>query len=362
MTRRREFNVFSLSFLDIMSCGFGAVILIFVIINHGSVAANQAANLDLITTAAELQRQLQEEQQLLLDLQKNTHQLADQTTSAAQLSELLAQSIIELETRLQDATGSDERQVILIEKLKSELAALEQATTSKQPEMTVDDDPGASLRSISGDGYRQYLTGLNIGGKRILILIDASASMLHQSIVNAIRLSLAPEEQKKLAPKWRRAVSTVEWITANLPPDAEFSLVAFNTALIPLVEDNVWIATSDKPAVDSALDNLSALVPTGGTAMFPPFELINQLSPRPDNIFLIVDGLPTQGENPSNRTVISSPDRAKLFSAAVMQLPAAIPINIILFPMEGDPLATPSYWILAQKTGGSFISPSKDWP
>ena len=117
MTRRREFNVFSLSFLDIMSCGFGAVILIFVIINHGSVAANQAANLELTTTAAELQRQLQEEQHLLLDRQKNTHQRADEKTSAAQLSELLSQSIAELETRLQAATGTAERQSILIEKL-----------------------------------------------------------------------------------------------------------------------------------------------------------------------------------------------------------------------------------------------------
>jgi len=72
--------------------------------------------------------------------------------------------------------------------------------------------------------------------------------------------------------------------------------------------------------------------------------------------------LPTQGQNPSTRTVISSAERAKLFSAAVAELPQNIPMNIILLPMEGDPLATPSYWILAQKTGGAFLSPAKDWP
>lgn len=32
--KRRGFNVFSLSFLDIMSCGFGATILVFLIIDH----------------------------------------------------------------------------------------------------------------------------------------------------------------------------------------------------------------------------------------------------------------------------------------------------------------------------------------
>ena len=33
MAKRRETNIFSLSFLDVMSCGFGAVVLIFLIIN-----------------------------------------------------------------------------------------------------------------------------------------------------------------------------------------------------------------------------------------------------------------------------------------------------------------------------------------
>ena len=31
--RRRQFNVFNLSFLDVICCGFGAVILFFMIIN-----------------------------------------------------------------------------------------------------------------------------------------------------------------------------------------------------------------------------------------------------------------------------------------------------------------------------------------
>ena len=32
--RQRTFTTFSLSFLDIMSCGFGAVVLVFMIIDH----------------------------------------------------------------------------------------------------------------------------------------------------------------------------------------------------------------------------------------------------------------------------------------------------------------------------------------
>jgi hypothetical protein len=32
--KKRDFTTFNLSFLDIMSCGFGAVILVFLIMNH----------------------------------------------------------------------------------------------------------------------------------------------------------------------------------------------------------------------------------------------------------------------------------------------------------------------------------------
>ena len=32
--KKRQFTTFNLSFLDIMSCGFGAVVLVFLIIDH----------------------------------------------------------------------------------------------------------------------------------------------------------------------------------------------------------------------------------------------------------------------------------------------------------------------------------------
>ena len=59
---------------------------------------------------------------------------------------------------------------------------------------------------------------------------------------------------------------------------------------------------------------------------------------------------------------ISSRDRIRLFSDALDELSGGIPITIILFPMEGDPIAAPSYWRLAQITGGAFLSPPEDWP
>ena len=79
-------------------------------------------------------------------------------------------------------------------------------------------------------------------------------------------------------------------------------------------------------------------------------------------MYLIIDSLPTQGTRPPRRATISGNDRLDLFREATRKLPKQIPVNVIMFPMEGDPMASAAYWNLARQTGGAFISPSWDWP
>jgi len=86
------------------------------------------------------------------------------------------------------------------------------------------------------------------------------------------------------------------------------------------------------------------------------------MTPVPDSIFLIVDSLPTMAFEPPGSGNVDSQQRVGLFGSAMDELPLNTPVNVILFPMEGDPIAAPSFWRLAQITGGSFLSPSKDWP
>jgi hypothetical protein len=85
------------------------------------------------------------------------------------------------------------------------------------------------------------------------------------------------------------------------------------------------------------------------------------MQPAPDNIFLLTDGLPTMGSGKPWRKRVSADKRLSLFNEAIGKLPRA-PVNVILYPMEGDPLAADAYWRLAKNTRGSFFSPSKDWP
>jgi hypothetical protein len=92
--------------------------------------------------------------------------------------------------------------------------------------------------------------------------------------------------------------------------------------------------------------------------------VIKDLDPAPDNVILITDGLPTQGDKPPLvRTLVTMEQREDLMKEAVKSLPAAPPpISIVLLPMEGDPAAPIYFWRLARSTGGGFLSPAKDWP
>ena len=103
-------------------------------------------------------------------------------------------------------------------------------------------------------------------------------------------------------------------------------------------------------------------LPAGGTSLENAFSAAAALAPRPDNIVLLTDGLPTQGRKKPRRSLISGEQRVKFFEQAVRKIPAGVPINTILFPMEGDPLAAVLYWQLAIRSKGSFFTPTSDWP
>jgi hypothetical protein len=86
------------------------------------------------------------------------------------------------------------------------------------------------------------------------------------------------------------------------------------------------------------------------------FLAIRQLDPKPDQIILITDGLPTQGSVPPARKFINGREREK------HTLEKDTPMDVVMLPMKGDPGSTHAFWRLARRTSGSFVVPSRDWP
>ena len=123
-----------------------------------------------------------------------------------------------------------------------------------------------------------------------------------------------------------------------------------------------WLEVGDSKQLNETFTRLHQVIPGDGTSLENVFLDIAQLKPLPDNIYLLTDGLPTQGRNPPRDSTISGRNRLVLFEDAIERLPANVPVNIILLPMEGDPMAASAFWQLSQLTNGSFMSPSGDWP
>ena len=63
-----------------------------------------------------------------------------------------------------------------------------------------------------------------------------------------------------------------------------------------------------------------------------------------------------------DKTRIGANERLNLFTRAVRELPPGVPVNVMLFPMNGDFNAPISFWSLALSTKGSFLTVSRDWP
>ena len=121
-----------------------------------------------------------------------------------------------------------------------------------------DDAGGINARTFIGEGNRQYLTGLNLGGRNILILLDGSSSMLAEELVNVIRLSNMDDTVKREATKWRRAVNTVDWLTAQLPVNSQYQVYGFNTAVEPVLEgtEGSWLEVADQEQLDQVVEAL----------------------------------------------------------------------------------------------------------
>ena len=362
--KRRNFTTFTLSFIDVITCGLGAIILLFVIVNARNAVQKDTLTSQLRGEVARLEQEILEAKQDLVEtrntLESTTTQLVTTQGRSRQVIKVIDAQTRELATSVKDTLASQAQVAQLIANVKSleeEVKRLEAGSTSGQ-------DAGTKLRRFPGQGHRQYVTDLKMNGKRIFILVDASASMLDDTIVGIIRRRNLPEQEQRQATKWQQSVKTVDWLTTQLPVTSQVQVYTFHETAQPVLEETrgKWLQARQADSLDKTVAQLKQMVPERGTSLINAFAALREMQPLPDNIFLLTDSLPTMGENPPKARKVSGKRRLRLFNQAIRQLPDGVPINIILYPMEGDPIAAWAFWRLAVKTRGSFLSPSKDWP
>lgn len=362
--KRRNPNVFSLSFLDCICCGLGAVILLFVIINAKSAVHREEITSDLRGKVARLEKEVLEEKKGLIEarniLKKALEDLARTEGLAPELVKMIEEKKIELAHYEKDTLATEAH----VNKLKADLQSMEEDVRRLEAASKAREDYGSKLRRFPGEGDRQYLTDLKMGGERIFILVDVSASMLDDSIVGVILRRNLDEQEKLKSEKWQQAVATIDWLTTQLPQNSKFQVYTFNDTAEALIKGTggTWMDAGDLSTLNETVDRLRRVVPQKGTSLLNAFNAMKEMKPKPDNIFLLTDGLPTMGARKPWGKTVSGKKRLSFFQDAAGKLPKGVPVNIILYPLEGDPFASSFFWRLATQTTGSFFCPSRDWP
>jgi len=362
--KRRAFEVFTLSFLDCICCGFGAVVLFYTIV-QAQKGAQEILRLQQLTgEVSKLEEEVKVGTLHLVQL-RNTLEKTDEDAATAQARAIRVAA--ELKARREQSSAYDEESLARrahINQLKADIKSLEEGVKRLQGAALDKAPAGTRVKAFRGRGERKYISALQMKGKRILVLLDTSASMMDEDIAKVIRLRNQPEPMRRAAPKWRRALDIVEWITAQLPDNGQFQVIGFNAKAkaVQASTQGQWLSGSDPRAINGVLAAARAITPGEGTSLVNAFLAVRTLTPEPDQIILITDGLPTQGSVAAARKFINSRDREKLFDDAVKIMERKLPLDIVLLPMKGDPLAAHAYWRLARRSNGSYVIPSRDWP
>ena len=106
--RRRNLNPISLAFLDVMFCGFGAVILIFLILDHNSTANTLEKNPDLTAEVNLLREEVKVGELGLVQLRNTFSDVSFEVVTAEGLARQIQE---QLETFLQELAALENSSV-----------------------------------------------------------------------------------------------------------------------------------------------------------------------------------------------------------------------------------------------------------
>jgi hypothetical protein len=149
MARKRELIPFSLSFLDIMSCGFGAVILIYIVINHSTEATSQDLNKVLMEEVSKTEEIVEDGKERMVILRNTLKETDEQTVTTDGLVLEIIQTIAELRTQLAELESDSTRKDKSIEELKIELKELEEETKDLKGSVGGKESVGKAVRSFA---------------------------------------------------------------------------------------------------------------------------------------------------------------------------------------------------------------------
>ncbi len=339
-----------------MSCGLGAVILVLILLK----LQPEDAPVEIEPLQKQLEQLKSEEAKILASIAKQEAESNELDTVRA---EIKAKQTA-LATAIAMAKGDVEEKVKQLEALKEKVRKTPPAQKADAVENTE-------------RGEENYVMGLKVEGARIVFLIDTSASMTDELLLDIIRRKTGSDQEKQSGPKWQRTKRVAKWLANRIPKGSQAAFIGFNEKATPIGTAN-WFSGTDASLLSGVFSKLDVIIPSGATNLAEALSVAKSLKPAPTNYYIVTDGLPTTGNssyqslNPfaqctslfGKSSTISGECRFKLFQHTVKEsgLQTGHPVNVVLLPLEGDPAAAPAFWGWTFTSGGLLISPAKEWP
>src|SRR5262245_36492616 len=163
---RRQTTTFSMSFLDVISCGFGAVVLFYTIISAQSGLYRIKENTDLTAESKRLEQEVLDGYQRLAELRNALDSTEDRKIRAAGLSRETQDKLRTTQEELSRYEHDTLARRESLERLKADLMQLEEGTRRLRAQ--------APPQEIPAPIDREQLVTLRVDGRRVLVLVDAS--------------------------------------------------------------------------------------------------------------------------------------------------------------------------------------------
>ncbi len=164
MRRRRQIEVFNLSFLDVISCGFGAIILLLVISKISEPRVIEQTNVDLSGLVVQLEKELHD---IRGETQFFNRQLIAKQEQLSRDKEKLARlqgALTDIEGQYHLASTAAEAQSLIADELKS----------AKQE---LSDEMRKLLTDYQRPKEAAVIGGIPVDSEYIIFVIDTSGSM-----------------------------------------------------------------------------------------------------------------------------------------------------------------------------------------
>lgn len=334
-----------------MSCGLGAVILILMLAKYQSEQPDQQSSA-LQADIAILEIQNQQSQQ---DVETLQSQAADQQANLKKLNAQLLGMLADINAK------------------KNAQRTLQAQVTQLQMQADAAPQIPPTPVQASNKNIEDYLIGLKVEGRKIAILVDSSASMMEERLIDIIRYKIKPAQERQQSPKWQRVLRMVEWVLEKLPAGSDYQVIRFAEKAV-VAGGSGWKRGADPKDAALVLEDFEQAVPGGGTNLHAAVALMRSAASGFTNVYIITDGLPTQGGASFSSYFsgcasiigkarnISGKCRLKLLANIVSSYNEAAPVNVVLLPLEGDPDATGLFWQWAVASNGLLIAPESTWP